>query len=150
MQDVPLIKAAYEWLDAAYQAGIVEAVAGRDETASDRLGKKRDILERGIFVLLFGQFEREVDDRFIQARDGRMANPDWRVRRGWDVPALQGRRIPFETRLALMLDRQNPSYAKVIQAYGIRNHCSHGGTSLPVGSIDSLVNDLYVWQALLR
>ena len=36
------------------------------------------------------------------------------------------------------------------QAYALRNHCAHGNTSVPVGSIDQLVQDLYVWLAFLQ
>jgi len=77
------------------------------------------------------------------------------MRRGWDVPAYAEARgarprVSFETKLALVLDRQEAAYRKILQAYALRNHCAHGGTSEPVGSIDQFVNDLYGWRALLR
>jgi hypothetical protein len=150
MRDVPRIKAAYDWMLSAHDAGVAAATAAGDAAAVDRLGAAREILERGVFVLLFGQFETLVTEYFEQARDNRAANPDWTARRGWDVPAYGDRRVPFETRLALVLDRREPSHGKALQAYAVRNHCAHGGTRQPVGAIDQLVKDLYTWQALLR
>lgn len=136
MRDVPLIRAGYEWMDEAYQAAVGEAVRRQDSHAVARLGERRDILERGIFVLLFGQFEKEVTARFSHARDSRSANPDWNLRRGWDAPELAGNRVKFETRLSMILDRRAPEYGAIIRQYQLRNHCAHGGTSQPVGSID--------------
>jgi len=107
-------------------------------------------MERGIFVLMFGQFEKEVDSRFQRAVATRIANPDWTQRRGWDSPFISGNRVPFETKLAMVLDSRSPSFGKIRQTYETRNHCAHGGTTNPVGSIDSLAADLYRWQSELR
>lgn len=150
MKQVPQIKAAYDWMILAYQAGVAAAVAAGNAPAVDQLGEKRDVLERGVFVILFGQFEKSVTEYFEQARDARATNPDWTARRGWDVPAYAIQRVPFETMLSLVIDKRNPSYGRILQAYARRNHCAHGGTNEPVGSIDLFVNDLYSWQALLR
>ena len=150
MRDLPRIKAAYDWLTQTSEAAIEEALGRGDTAAVRRLKEARDMLERGIFVLLFGQFEQEVSRTFETARDRRAGNPDWRARRGWDVPSLAGRRLPFETRLALILDRRQPTHGAVVRAYGLRNHLAHGGTSETVGSIEQLVADLYAWQAALE
>ena len=90
MQQIPQIKAAYDWMMAAYQAEVPEALAAGN---LDRLEEKRDILERGVFVMLFGQFENAVNDLFEAACDARSANPDWLRRRGWDVPGYMDRKI---------------------------------------------------------
>lgn len=150
MRDLPRIKAAYDWQTQSNEAAIEEALGRGDTAAVRRLKEARDMLERGIFVLLFGQFEQEVTRVFETARERRANNPDWRTRRGWDTPALSGRRLAFETRLALVLDRRIPAYRNIIRAYGLRNHLAHGGTSEPVGSIEQLVADLYAWQAALE
>jgi hypothetical protein len=150
MRQVPQIKAAYDWMVTAYEAEVSKAMATGNTQAVDRLDETRDALERGVFVMLFGQFEKAVTEYFEQARDARANNPDWTSRRGWDVPAYKDRRVPFETKLALVLDQRGPSKMKVLQAYNVRNHCAHGGSSQPVGSIDQFVNDLYTWLALLR
>jgi hypothetical protein len=150
MQDVPQIKAAYDWMINAYRDEVLDARAAGDKGTVVRLGARRDSLERGVFVMLFGQFEKLVNEYFEQARDSRVANPDWSHRRGWDVPALTGRRIPFETKLALVLDRNGLHYGNVVTHYQVRNHCAHGGSDQPVGSIDQFVKDLYTWQGQLR
>ncbi len=153
MRDVPQIKAAYDWMIESYQNEVRTAAALNDQLAINRLDASRDNLERGIFVLLFGQFEVELNDRFKARRDNRSSNPDWTVRRGWDAPQMMvGNvgRVPFDTRLALMIDRLTADYKKIKGTYELRNHCAHGGTSQPVGSIDLFVNDLYLWQTLLR
>ncbi len=103
-----------------------------------------------MFVLMFGQFEVAVNDAFQAAKAARSGNPDWTQCRGRDADSLQGRKVPFETKLSLVLDRRLPAFGKILNTYGIRNHCAHGGMTVPVGSIDSLETDLYAWQAELR
>jgi len=125
-------------------------MAAGDTQALDRLDEKRDVFERGVFLMLFGQFEKLVTEYFEQARDARATNPDWTTRRGWDIPTYRDRRVPFETKLTLVLNEREPFHRKVLQAYSLRNHCAHGGSSQPIGSIDQFVNDLYLWQAQLR
>jgi hypothetical protein len=144
------IKAGYDWLVQMHETALAAAEAAGDQPAVTRLENVRDVMDRGIFVLLFGQFEQHVTETFETARERRVANSDWRTRRGWDSPALSGRRLPFETRLALVLDRRQPTYGAVLRAYGLRNHLAHGGTNEPVGSIEQLVADLYAWQAALE
>jgi hypothetical protein len=52
-------------------------MATGDTPAVDRLDETRDTLERGVFVMLFGQFEKSVTEYFEQARDARSTDPDW-------------------------------------------------------------------------
>lgn len=150
MRDVPQIKAAYDWMIGSCNAAVGAAMATGDLQRAAQLDDTRDSLERGVFVLLFAQFEREVTDYFVDAHNARSTNPDWTRRRGWDVPSYNSRRVPFETKLALVLDQLSPSHRQVMSAYTLRNHCAHGGNVQPVGSIDQFVQDLYTWQAELR
>jgi hypothetical protein len=153
MKDLEQIKAAYDWMIEKYQGEVRTAAATNDQNAFARLDAYRDNLERGIFVLLFGQFEVELNDRFRARRDNRSSNPDWTVRRGWDTPQImvdKVARVPFETRLALMIDRRTADFTNINLTYALRNHCAHGGTSQPVGSIDLFINNLYQWQTLMR
>ncbi|MBY0558590.1 hypothetical protein [Hyphomicrobium sp.] len=149
MHKVPEIKAAYDWAIKAYSAEVATAMAAGNRLAVERLDGTRDLLERGFFVLLFGQFEAEVTQLFERVRDKRSAVANWVTRRGWDVPEYIGKRVPFETKLALVLDRRDAAHGKVLRAYATRNHCAHGGHTEPVGSIDQFVNDLYAWQSRL-
>jgi hypothetical protein len=151
MRHVPAIKATYAWLMQAYQTDTIAALASANPKAAiDKLDEKRDAIDRGIFVLLFGQFEVAVTERFKQVRTARLGNPDWTHRRGWDVPEYGTDKVKFETRLAMVMDKQDPAYGKILHAYQRRNHCAHGGTTEAVGSIDQLVNDLYTWSRLLK
>jgi hypothetical protein len=150
MQRLPEIKATYDWFFAHYKAEIAERTRQNDIPGIDQMEARRDILERGIFVLMFGQFERAVNSAFESAVNARATNPDWTRRRGWDVASLRGNRVPFETRLAMVLDSQSPSFPRILQTYATRNHCAHGGTTNAVGSIDALEADLYQWDGELR
>ena len=150
MRELPRIKAAYDWFFARWQQEAAEAARNGDLSAIDRLEEKRDVLERGIFVMMFGQFETAVDDAFSTAKANRVNNPDWTHRRGWDADSLQGKKVPFETKLSMTLDRRSSSHGKILSTYATRNHCAHGGTTSPVGSIDALEADLYSWRSELK
>jgi hypothetical protein len=99
---------------------------------------------------MFGQFERAVTSAFEDAVNARAANPDWTHRRGWDASSLKSKKVAFDTKLAMVLDSQSPSFGLILQTYATRNHCAHGGTTNPVGSIDALEADLYRWRGELR
>lgn len=134
----------------AYQQQVAQAMQTNDQRTVEKLDEYRDALERGVFVVLFGQFEREVGEHFEQAVSTRLAEANWLKRRGWDVPSYSSQKVPFETKLALVLDRQLGEHQRAMTAYARRNHCAHGGTTEPVGSIDQFVQDLYAWQARLQ
>ncbi len=150
MQRLPEIKATYDWFFAHYGAETTERARKNDIAGIDQMDVKRDILERGIFVLMFGQFEKAVTSAFEDALNTRATNPDWRRRRGWDTSSLRGKKVPFETKLAMVLDSRSPSFAQITRTYAVRNHCAHGGTTNAVGSIDALEADLYRWLGELR
>jgi hypothetical protein len=150
MEMLPEIKASYDWFFARYQAEIAERARNNDIAGIDRMESRRDILERGIFVLMFGQFEKAVSSKFEEAVNARTANPDWTHRRGWDTPAIKGKKVPFDTRLAMVMDSHSPSFGRILQTYAIRNHCAHGGTTNAVGSIDALQALLFRWHGELR
>ena len=150
MQRLPDIKSAYDWFFKRYEEEVAERAAKNDIAGIDQMEARRDTLERGIFVLMFGQFERAVDAKFVEARDKRSTNPDWTQRRGWDLDVLKGDRVAFLTRLSLVMDRENTAYKQIVETYGVRNHCAHGGTTDPVGSIDAPEARLYRWHSMLR
>jgi hypothetical protein len=150
MQELPEIKASYDWFFARYQAEIADRAKRNDIAGIDQMESRRDILERGIFVLMFGQFEKAVNSKFNDAMNARAANPDWTHRRGWDTPSVRGKKVPFDTKLAMVLDSRLPSFGQVLQTYATRNHCAHGGTTDAVGSIDALEANLYRWHGELR
>ncbi len=149
MRRVPEINAAYAWMVAAHEKDYLLALAADDTTGQARLDTARDHLERGIFVLLFAEFEVAMNEALERARLARQFNADWTVRRGWDTPEMRRKRPSFETRLAMTLDRTGTEFAEITAAYEIRNACAHGKTTISVGSIDRLVMNLYRWQAAL-
>lgn len=150
MQKLPEIKSSYDWFFTSYEAEVRGLAQKNDIAAIERMEAKRDILERGVFVLMFGQFEKAVATAFDNALTSRASNPDWTHRRGWDTSSLAGNKVPFETKLAMVLDKRSSSFGQIVNTYGTRNHCAHGGTTNAVGSIDALEADLYRWQAELR
>jgi len=150
MQKLPEIKATYDWFFAHYQTEAAERARRNDIPGIDQMEVRRDVLERSIFVLMFGQFEKAVTSIFEAAVNARSANPDWRRRRGWDTSSLKGKKVPFETKLAMVLDSQSLSFGQILQTYATRNHCAHGGMTNAVGSIDALEADLYRWNGELQ
>jgi hypothetical protein len=150
MQKLPEIKGTYDWFFARYAAEIEQRTRNNDIAGIDQMEARRDILERGIFVLMFGQFEMAVTSVFKEAVSARDTNPDWTRRRGWDNSSIKRKNVPFDTKLAMVLDRQSPSFRRILQIYATRSHCAHGGTTDAVGSIDALEADLYRWHAELR
>lgn len=150
MRQLPQIKSTYDWFFAHWQIEASEAIRTNNMAALEQLETKRDAFERGMFVLMFGQFEVAVTATFEAARANKIANVDWLQRRGWDNDSLSGKKVPFQTKLAMVLDRQSAFYNKIVDTYGTRNHCAHGGTTNPVGSIDALEADLYQWHSQLR
>lgn len=150
MQRLPEIKATYDWFFAHYQGETAGRASNNDIAGIEQMDVKRDILERGIFVLMFGQFEKAVTSAFEDALNARATNPDWNRRRGWDASSLKGKKVPFETKLAMVLDSHSPSFAQIIDTYATRNHCAHGGTTNAVGSIDAIEAKLYRWHGELR
>lgn len=80
MQQVPKIQAAYNWMIKTYGREVARAMASGNMAALLHLNDTRDAIERGIFVLLFGQFEKVVTEHFENARDHRGSNADWNSR----------------------------------------------------------------------
>lgn len=144
------IKATYDWFFAHYSAEIKDLTQRNDLAGIEKMDARRDVLERGIFVLMFGQFETAVSDAFDKALSARASNPDWKFRRGWDMDIFKSKKIGFETKLAMVLDSQSPSFREIKTAYQQRNHCAHGGMTNAVASINALIGDLYRWESELR
>ena len=143
MQNLQLIKTAFEEIEDLINAKIGDAFTQKDSVQQDKWIERKDILNRAFFVLCFGQFEQEVKCNFERARLKRLDNNDWTKRRGWDSDYIRGNRVKFEDRVAMVLDREvNNDYGDVMRHYGDRNHAAHGGLHKPIGSVDNLVIDL--------
>lgn len=144
MDKLPEVKAAYDRIVRLVRNETAAAVAAGDAPAEARLVEAQKILDYAFFVLCFAQFERGVTESFEVARDRRRSNRDWTRRRGWDIDGLSnGRRVRFEDRVALVLDRMGTDYGKVIADYQKRNHIAHGGLNEPVAPLDQFVQELF-------
>ncbi len=106
MRKLPEIKAAYDWFFEHYASEIAERTRQNDIAGIDQMEARRDVLERGFFILMFGQFESAVSLAFESAVNERALNPDWIRRRGWDSPLLKSKKVPFDTKLTMVLDSQ--------------------------------------------
>jgi hypothetical protein len=82
MQKLPEIKATYDWFFTHYAAEIEERARKNDIAGIGQMAAKRDILERGIFVLMFGQIRegRNLGVRKCRERkshEPRLDPPAW-------------------------------------------------------------------------
>lgn len=88
------------------------------------------IIVAGLFLMLFAQFEAEVNHRCEVLIRHHKGLPDWRDRRAWD--AFDDKRvndIPFRRRLALVVEKGQAIYANVGNLYLERNELAHGEKS---------------------
>jgi hypothetical protein len=86
------------------------------------------VAEPGFFLILFAQFEAEVNIRCRALIAQNKLLPGWRDRRAWE--SFDERRvndIPFKRRLALLIDKGLTIYAAVQTLYSERNEIAHGG-----------------------
>lgn len=86
-----------------------------------------EIVVAGLYLLLFAQFEAEVNRRCIMLIEQHKQLADWRLRRVWD--ALDVKNIgntPFLRRLSLLIDKGLPIYAALKDLYSERNDIAHG------------------------
>lgn len=151
VQKLPEIKAAYEKLDGLIQGEIADAVKAADTMRESKMVEFKTILDYAFFVLCFAQFERGVTIKFEEARDRRAGNPDWARRRGWDLSRYENAvRLPFEDRVAMVLDRNDSDFGRIVSHYATRNHVAHGGLSEPIAPLDQFISDLFTLFSKLK
>jgi len=127
-----------------------EPGAGRGKQA-DRVSAHRDHLARAFTVLYFGQFEQEVNRRYEDIRNRQRSRPLMQ-RLGWDHFFLNRRaeKVPFEARLAVVMDMADEDYGNIIYDFRIRHHFAHGGlTEAPAPARDP-VRSSYAYLAELH
>lgn len=151
MQNLPRVKAAYENIDDLVQKEIASAVSSADASREAKLIEAKQILDYAFFVLCFAQFERRVNEESEQARDRRASNPDWTRRRAWDLDAYASpERVPFKDRVAMVMDRSEADYGRVLNDYAKRNHVAHGGLTEPIAALDQFIGELFVLATRLK
>lgn len=85
-----------------------------------------NLVETGLFLVLFARFEAEINARCEALIRTEKARTDWRDRRAWE--AYDDKRvsnIPFLRRLALLIDKGRPIYAALQKLYLERNDIAH-------------------------
>lgn len=99
-----------------------------------------EIVIAGLFLMLFAQFEAEVNRRSALLIKELKEKTDWRERRVWD--ALDEKNvssISFARRLSMLIDKGRPIYAAMQKLYLERNLLAHGAkSSLDVDMSDAI------------
>ena len=146
------IEAAYLSLDAGLDAKMMQ-LAG---AALHRVQGTQILNDQAYFLLCWGQLELEINERCRAAIRIRRNNPDWRIRRGWDLynpdeKKLSG--LAFENRVRLVLDQQagkgNP-FKRTMLHYEVRNKIAHGELRSTRVDVSAFVQDCYVIQSALN
>lgn len=132
MQDLAVLAAFYGEIDTWLEAQRTHALASGDQAKVDRIETKQRLNDQAYFVLCWGQLELEIDNACPEAIRQRKADPNWTVRRAWDLYNPDDKRLSglsLEDRVALVLDRSSGSgsrYARVMNFYALRNQIAHG------------------------
>lgn len=86
-----------------------------------------DISRSGLYLMLFAQFEAEVNRRCEALIKRHKANPDWHERRAWETFNEKNvSSIYFLRRLSLLINKGRPIYAAMQTLYLERNDLAHG------------------------
>jgi len=125
MQHFNEIVTAHAHVDSTLASQLAAAATARERK---RLEQTRKINDESFFVLLFAQFENEVNERakrFIQREN---AANHWADQREWDKYRGDAiRRIPFLIRCGFLTQPNQPNYHDIVQLYEVRNQIAHRG-----------------------
>lgn len=114
----------FERLIAAFRR--TEAVFGRGRPAADH----RRINDCAYFVLLFAQFEDELNRLCESLVRSRQTAGGWDERRAWHIiDAGRIQSLPFLNRVALLTEKGGDAFNRVRDLYAIRNEIMHTGTT---------------------
>lgn len=90
----------------------------------------RQINDCAYFVLLFAQFEDEVNRLCGDLVRVRQTTGDWNERRAWQIiDAGRIQSLPFLSRVALLTEKGGNAFNRVRELYAIRNEIMHSGTT---------------------
>jgi hypothetical protein len=109
----------------------------RDTGAYEKLMFQVITNKNAYFLLLFSQFEAEINRLCQEVIRKKRASPIWMERRAWDILDPDDKRIKniaFLNRVALLTDKGGTVYNRVNQLYQIRNNIAHG--KLQIESLD--------------
>jgi hypothetical protein len=140
----------YEDIDAYLDLQWKKLSANRDEQA--KIERRQRINDQAYFVLLWGQFETEIDEVCRSAINKRSNNPDWSKRRAWDLYNPNDKRLSglnFEDRTSLILDKKSAEWKIAMKYYHLRNFVAHGGSHEARIDLANVVTDFYRVQSKL-
>lgn len=90
----------------------------------------RRINDCAYFVLLFAQFEDEVNRLCERLVRERQEAGGWDERRAWHIiDAGRIQSLPFLSRIALLTEKGGTRFNRVRELYAIRNEIMHSGTT---------------------
>lgn len=129
MKDFDEVLGAYF---ASRTGSLVQDPPAASEGPGDQRAKTADMIHaHAYFVLLVAQFEAAVNERVSALVAEGRAGSDPGARRLWDVferRAVRGdpANLPFEDRLALLMDRGTHHVRDAVTIYRMRNRIAHG------------------------
>jgi hypothetical protein len=150
MRDLPRILAVYAEIDALLERELAQSALPVQVEARQILN------DQAYFLLIWGQFEIELNSRCREAVRSRRQSPDWQTRRAWDLYNPEDRRfsgLSFEDRARLVLDAQEgrgSPFAITLKHYGIRNEIAHGKLLTTRVDVGAFVQDCYLVQTALH
>jgi hypothetical protein len=153
VRSLPQILALYEEIDNGFEQE--QQTAAADAARIDKIEESRRLNDQAYFVLCWGQLEAEINEVCREAIRRRRDNPQWSVRRGWDLYNPDDSRLSglgFEDRAALVLDRKagrGSPWARVMHYYALRNQIAHGNVLLTRTDVTKAVQDFYQIQGAL-
>ena len=131
-------------------------MAGTTEANLTKIRAAQILNDQAYFLLGWGQLEVEIDQRCRAAIRLRRHDPDWRVRRAWelynpDEPRLSG--LTFDNRVRLVLDQREgrgSPFSRTMSHYEVRNRIAHGQLRSSRVDVSAFVQDCYVIQGALH
>jgi hypothetical protein len=107
---------------------------------AEAIRSSADISRSGLYLMLFAQFEADVNRRCANLIKQHKDKEVWHERRVWE--ALDEKNvssIPFARRLSLLINKGRPIYAAIQKLYLERNLIAHGAkSSLDVDMSDAI------------
>ncbi len=124
-------------------------MAGQDDER-DLVERHQILNEQAFYVLAWGQLEASIDDACREAIELGKSHPDWRRRRTWRVFHKIGlRRLSFENRLTLVLDRGSTEYRDTLIHHEVRSQIAHGDLRSTIINLPIVIKEFRRIQSLL-
>ncbi len=151
MQIMATHQAVENLLDAEVQAA---ATTGNSQSLAN--AKERQRLNGfAYFVLCWGQFEADIDDKCRNEIRKRRSHPHWPQRRGWDIYNPDEKRLSglsFLDRVALLTDKSagnGSAWADIFKLYQTRNLLAHGKLAVTEIDVQDVGRQMYQLQSEL-